>query len=117
VPGPRRSPSLLDVVYNLFGPYVQNQTDMDRMVCHRSDVDTSGILIYIRTHESVCILQEFFRSRSVKKVYEALRPRRDRFATTTESELFAFCLYSTSIFRFDQAEAKSDRVRSFEKGV
>lgn len=45
VPGPRRQPSILDTVYDIFGcakTTSKTTTEMDQMVVHRLDCDTSG---------------------------------------------------------------------------
>mmetsp|Transcript_34499 Transcript_34499/g.50656 ORF Transcript_34499/g.50656 Transcript_34499/m.50656 type:complete len:239 (+) Transcript_34499:1008-1724(+) len=45
---------------------------MDQMVVHRLDMDTSGLVVFARTKQALRILQDDFRSRRVRKTYEAL---------------------------------------------
>jgi len=68
VPGVRRNPSVAGLVFDLLKP----QIDMDQMVVHRLDMDTSGILVFALTEFSLKELHEAFRSRKVKKSYLAL---------------------------------------------
>lgn len=69
VPGPRRKPSLANIVFDLFGNQSMN---VDKMVAHRLDMDTSGIVVYARTDAALRTLHDAFRDRNVKKTYEAL---------------------------------------------
>ena len=69
VPGPRRNPSLAGLVYDLIQP---TSIDIDQMVVHRLDMDTSGILVYALTEQALRQLHIDFRERNVHKVYEAL---------------------------------------------
>lgn len=68
VPGPRRNPSLAGLVYDL----IQPEIDIDQMVVHRLDMDTSGILVFALTEEALRRLHIDFRDRRVQKIYEAL---------------------------------------------
>ncbi|GAX15108.1 tRNA pseudouridine32 synthase / 23S rRNA pseudouridine746 synthase [Fistulifera solaris] len=68
VPGPRRNPSLAGLVHEVLSPSI----DIDKMVVHRLDMDTSGIIVYALTEAALRILHDAFRNRQVKKVYQAL---------------------------------------------
>jgi 23S rRNA-/tRNA-specific pseudouridylate synthase len=68
VPGPRRNPSLAGLLYEALQPAI----DIDQMVVHRLDMDTSGILVYALTQEALRQLHIDFRDRRVQKTYEAL---------------------------------------------
>lgn len=68
VPGPRRNPSIANLVYDLLDPPI----DIDQMVVHRLDMDTSGILVFALDAQSLSTLHEAFRFRRVQKSYEAL---------------------------------------------
>jgi len=70
VPGPNRKPSLLNLVYDNFGG--NESKNIDKMVVHRLDMDTSGIVIYARSDQAMFKLNQDFRDRKVKKTYEAL---------------------------------------------
>ena len=88
VPGPRRNPSLLNLVHDLMAPSPQvkdgnekvateSSTNasflgQDQMVVHRLDMDTSGLIVYALNHIALSKLHEDFRSRNIKKTYEAL---------------------------------------------
>jgi tRNA pseudouridine32 synthase/23S rRNA pseudouridine746 synthase len=69
VPGPRRNPSLADLVYNAILP---PDITVDQMVVHRIDMDTSGILVFALTVPALRQLHEDFRDRKVRKTYTAL---------------------------------------------
>eukprot|EP00593_Proboscia_inermis_P002528 CAMPEP_0171293718 /NCGR_PEP_ID=MMETSP0816-20121228/2056_1 /TAXON_ID=420281 /ORGANISM="Proboscia inermis, Strain CCAP1064/1" /LENGTH=279 /DNA_ID=CAMNT_0011764885 /DNA_START=221 /DNA_END=1060 /DNA_ORIENTATION=- len=69
VPGPRRNPSILGLVFELFGC---ESGDIDKMVVHRLDMDTSGIVVFARTNRALRVLHDAFRFREVKKTYEAI---------------------------------------------
>lgn len=69
VPGPRRNPSLAGLVYDMIQPPA---IDLDQMVVHRLDMDTSGIIVYALTEHALKQLHIDFRERRVQKVYEAL---------------------------------------------
>jgi 23S rRNA-/tRNA-specific pseudouridylate synthase len=69
VPGPRRNPSLAGLVHDIIQP---TGTDIDRMVVHRLDMDTSGIMVYALTENALKQLHTDFRERIVHKTYEAL---------------------------------------------
>lgn len=68
VPGPRRNPSLAGLVHDVLSPSI----DIDKMVVHRLDMDTSGIIVYALTEAALRNLHDSFRTRQVKKVYQAL---------------------------------------------
>lgn len=68
VPGPRRNPSLSGLVHELVKPDI----DIDQMVVHRLDLDTSGVLVYALTEAALKRLHIDFRDRRVHKEYEAL---------------------------------------------
>jgi 23S rRNA-/tRNA-specific pseudouridylate synthase len=68
VPGPRRNPSLAGLVHEVLSPSI----DIDKMVVHRLDMDTSGIIVYALTEAALRNLHDAFRNRQVKKVYKAL---------------------------------------------
>lgn len=68
VPGPRRNPSLAEVVYNTIRPEI----DLDQMVVHRLDMATSGILVYALSLQALSQLHSDFKSRRVQKTYQAL---------------------------------------------
>eukprot|EP00977_Amphora_coffeiformis_P007287 scaffold1581_cov169-Amphora_coffeaeformis.AAC.23 len=81
VPGPRRNPSLASLVYDLIQPGI----DLDQMVVHRLDMDTSGILVYALSEDALKQLHIDFRDRKVHKVYEALLA--GHFRTAAEVEI------------------------------
>jgi 23S rRNA-/tRNA-specific pseudouridylate synthase len=68
VPGPRRNPSLANLVYETLQPSI----DLDQMVVHRLDMATSGILMYALSLEACTKLNLDFRERRVQKTYLAL---------------------------------------------
>ena len=68
VPGPRRNPSLANLVYDV----VQPDIDIDQMVVHRLDMDTSGVLVFALTTTALRQLHKDFRDRKVRKSYIAL---------------------------------------------
>ena len=68
VPGPRRNPSLANLVYDVLQP----ECDLDQMVVHRLDMDTSGILVYALNTQALAKLHDDFRGRRVHKIYQAL---------------------------------------------
>lgn len=67
-PGPRQNPSLAHLVRDILHPNV----DLDQMVVHRLDMDTSGILVFALTLEASSQLHSDFRQRCIQKTYEAL---------------------------------------------
>lgn len=77
VPGPRRNPSVGGLVHEYFG---NEEDDVDCMIVHRLDMDTSGLICYARSKNVLAILHDAFRSKSgvgngvetVYKKYEAL---------------------------------------------
>jgi 23S rRNA-/tRNA-specific pseudouridylate synthase len=68
VPGPRRNPSLAGLVQDVMNPAIE----LDKMVVHRLDMDTSGVTVYALTERALKKLHADFRARSVKKTYTAL---------------------------------------------
>jgi len=70
VPGPRRNPSLANLVHSTFNL----DYEVDKMVVHRLDMDTSGVVIYALDEDTLRQLHRDFRERDgrVKKTYEAL---------------------------------------------
>ena len=68
VPGPRKNPSLAGLVHS----WIQPGIDVDKMVVHRLDMDTSGIIAYALNECALRQLHNDFRDRRVKKTYEAL---------------------------------------------
>lgn len=69
VPGPRRNPSLANLVYDTIHP---SGIDLDQMVVHRLDMATSGILIFALSLEALSKLHADFKDRRVQKTYQAL---------------------------------------------
>ena len=69
VPGVNHHSSLLTIVHQQFAPTIQ---PIDRLVIHRLDMDTSGLVIFGRTLEAVSTLHQQFRDRQVTKTYHAL---------------------------------------------
>ena len=70
VPGPRRNPSVANLVHDVFQPDIS----IDQMVVHRLDMDTSGIAVFALTELALKKLHQDFRERDnrVKKTYQAL---------------------------------------------
>ncbi|KAL3934255.1 MAG: hypothetical protein SGBAC_009989 [Bacillariaceae sp.] len=68
VPGPRRNPSLANLVYDTLQPEI----DLDQMVVHRLDMATSGILVYALSLPALSKLHSDFKDRRVQKTYQAL---------------------------------------------
>jgi tRNA pseudouridine32 synthase / 23S rRNA pseudouridine746 synthase len=79
VPGPRRNPSVANLLYDYLQP---PDISIDQMVVHRLDMDTSGIVVFALTERSLKQLHQDFRNRldenknnhtnRVHKTYEAL---------------------------------------------
>jgi tRNA pseudouridine32 synthase / 23S rRNA pseudouridine746 synthase len=69
VPGVNKHSSLLGLVHKQFAPTVQ---PMDRLIVHRLDMDTSGLVVFGRTLDIVTQLHKIFRDREVEKSYLAL---------------------------------------------
>ena len=69
VPGVNKNPSLLTVVYDKYGC---ESNVMDSMICHRLDMDTSGLVVFAKTNAALKTMHEIFRERLVSKSYEAL---------------------------------------------
>ena len=81
VPGPRRNPSITQRVYEHVFPenkannnnnHHDHFRNMDQMVVHRIDMDTSGILVFALHAQALYKLHQDFRQRHVHKKYEAL---------------------------------------------
>mgnify|MGYP000148818847 CR=1 FL=1 len=73
VPGPRRNPNLADLVYDIVQPTLV--ANVDQMVVHRLDMDTSGIIIYALSQQALSKLHDDFRQKGgnhVLKRYQAL---------------------------------------------
>lgn len=70
VPGPRRNPSLAGLVYDVLFP--NDDMDLDQMVVHRLDLDTSGVLVFALSKSALVQLHDDFRYRNVHKQYQAL---------------------------------------------
>lgn len=68
VPGPRRNPSMADLVH----AKVQPPVHVDQMVVHRLDMDTSGVVVYALSATALSRLHDDFRERRVHKTYQAL---------------------------------------------
>lgn len=69
VPGPRRNPSVANLVYDAISPLI----DIDQTVVHRIDMDTSGIVVFALTEVALKQLHADFREREeVQKTYHAL---------------------------------------------
>jgi len=62
VPGPRRNPSAASLVNEYFG---NEEDDVDKMIVHRLDMDTSGVLVFARDESVLRILHDAFRSKSL----------------------------------------------------
>ena len=69
VPGLNKHSSLLTIVHEEFAPTIQ---PMDRLIVHRLDMDTSGLVIFGRTLLVVTKLHKVFREREVEKWYQAV---------------------------------------------
>jgi tRNA pseudouridine32 synthase/23S rRNA pseudouridine746 synthase len=77
VPGPNQKPSVGGLVHAYFG---NEEDDVDCMIVHRLDMDTSGVICYARSKHVLSVLHDAFRSKSgvgtgdetVYKKYEAL---------------------------------------------
>jgi tRNA pseudouridine32 synthase / 23S rRNA pseudouridine746 synthase len=69
VPGIHSHSSLLTIVQQIYAPTVQQ---IDRLVVHRLDMDTSGLVVFGRNADIVKKLHQIFRDRDVEKSYEAL---------------------------------------------
>jgi len=69
VPGVNGNPSILNAVYQHYGC---ESNRMDKMIVHRLDMDTSGVVIFARNESSLKKLHGYFRNKVTKKSYEAL---------------------------------------------
>jgi len=70
VPGPRRNPSLVGLLYDTIQPFAIDH--VDQMVVHRLDMDTSGVLVFALSKQALSKLHDDFRERRVHKEYHAL---------------------------------------------
>lgn len=68
VPGPRRNPSLANLVH----AELNTEIHVDKTIVHRLDMDTSGIVIFARSKHALSILHNDFRRGGIKKTYQAL---------------------------------------------
>mmetsp|Transcript_30606 Transcript_30606/g.50546 ORF Transcript_30606/g.50546 Transcript_30606/m.50546 type:complete len:382 (+) Transcript_30606:61-1206(+) len=69
VPGIHNRSSLLTLVHTEFAPQIES---MDKLIVHRLDMDTSGLVVFGRTLEVVSKMHQIFRDRLVEKSYQAL---------------------------------------------
>lgn len=69
VPGINANPSLLDLVYETYG---DKMDDPQKMIVHRLDMDTSGLVIFARSPDMTKQLHAMFRDQLVSKQYECL---------------------------------------------
>lgn len=69
VPGVRNKSSLANTVHDIYGC---ESGDVAKMVVHRLDMDTSGIVVFARTDAALGRLHTAFRERLTRKKYEAL---------------------------------------------
>jgi len=86
VPGPRRNPSIATLVYDIVQP-TNTLENMDQMVVHRLDMDTSGILVFALTVPALKSLHCDFRDRRVQKCYQAVLAGHFTGAETTEIDV------------------------------
>lgn len=69
VPGKGGGGSLIQAVYDAIGCEMDS---MDKMVVHRLGMDTSGLVVFVKTNAGMRSLNAQFRSREVSRKYEAL---------------------------------------------
>lgn len=69
VPGIHKRSSLLTLVHTEFASQIQ---PMDKLIVHRLDMDTSGLVVFGLTTDAVSKMHEIFRERLVEKSYQAL---------------------------------------------
>jgi tRNA pseudouridine32 synthase/23S rRNA pseudouridine746 synthase len=69
VPGLRGNPSMAQLAFDAYGC---ESGRVDKMIVHRLDMDTSGILVFVRTEAALKALNRTFRDHKVQKSYEAL---------------------------------------------
>mmetsp|Transcript_26309 Transcript_26309/g.39842 ORF Transcript_26309/g.39842 Transcript_26309/m.39842 type:complete len:377 (-) Transcript_26309:49-1179(-) len=69
VPGVKRHSSLLTLVHQEYAPDIK---PIDKLIVHRLDMDTSGLVLFGRSLEAVSNLHRIFRERLVEKSYESL---------------------------------------------
>jgi tRNA pseudouridine32 synthase/23S rRNA pseudouridine746 synthase len=78
VPGTNQHCSILTLVHQAFGRSdnddkgSSSSIDPDKMIVHRLDMDTSGIVVFGRTVEATKLMHAIFRDRHVVKEYQAL---------------------------------------------
>jgi tRNA pseudouridine32 synthase / 23S rRNA pseudouridine746 synthase len=70
VPGPRRNPSIANLVYDVLQPPARQH--VDQTVVHRLDMATSGIIVYALSSEALIQLHDDFKERRVYKLYQCL---------------------------------------------
>jgi len=69
VPSEEGIPTLAQAV---FETVPNQQTSLDRMVVHRLGMDTSGIVVFAKTMDSLREMNTLFRTRKIERRYEAL---------------------------------------------
>jgi tRNA pseudouridine32 synthase/23S rRNA pseudouridine746 synthase len=84
VPGPRRNPSLANLVYDVLQP---PDIDLDQMIVHRLDMATSGIIVYALSLEALSKLHADFKERRVQKTYQALVAHENASILSVEGEI------------------------------
>lgn len=72
VPGINSNPSMLTLLHEEYHANLDPEMKREHMIVHRLDMDTSGVVIYAKTRQSMSNLQASFREREVEKCYEAL---------------------------------------------
>lgn len=70
VPGKiQENPSLNEIMYDTFGCEMKS---MDMMVTHRLGMDTSGLIVFVKTLDGLRGMNTVFRTRKIERKYEAL---------------------------------------------
>jgi len=69
VPGLRGNPSLAQLIFDTFGC---ESGLVAKVVVHRLDMDTSGLVVFARTDDALSELHRSFRDMEISKTYEAL---------------------------------------------
>jgi len=73
VPGINSNPSMTTLLYEEYKHELDPEMKPEHMIVHRLDMDTSGIVVYAKTKETLLSLQALFRDREgVSKYYEAV---------------------------------------------
>ena len=73
VPGLNGRPSILDLVYDNYAKIDDDEPMMkEHMICHRLDMDTSGLVVFGRSRSITQKMQAQFRDRQVEKEYKAV---------------------------------------------